>query len=95
MPRVQSVSPRVVAPGRGAPISVRGENFLEGAQVWLGSRPLPTIYSGSTLLNATVPPDLPAGRYDVWVRNPSALPSALPAGLTVGYPLQLPLVRRR
>jgi hypothetical protein len=51
-------------------IYIYGENFVSGATVQLGIANLPTSFTSSTQLRATVPQDLVAGVYDLKVTNP-------------------------
>jgi len=51
-------------------IGIYGFNFASGAEVKLGDTVLDSIFVNGALVQAAVPADHPAGKYDITVRNP-------------------------
>ncbi|MBC7234300.1 MAG: PD40 domain-containing protein [Chloroflexi bacterium] len=94
-PYIERVVPSGVGVGQSANITVYGSNLEPGAQLYLGQRALPSEWSSSNRLQGIVGADMPRGRYDVYVANPSGRRGALVQGFIVGGRLELPLIRRR
>ncbi len=69
VPVVNNVAPASV-PSGSFNITVSGGNFVNGAQVWLGSSPLTTSLISSTLLTATGVA-ASVGTFAISVRNPN------------------------
>ncbi|MBP7964078.1 MAG: PD40 domain-containing protein [Caldilineaceae bacterium] len=97
-PVAESVTPAAFDPGVSTPITVTGQNFLDGVTVRLirGEQ----IVSRVTLtrLDAhTLTVDLPAlgpGIYDLWVTNPGGQQSVKMGAIRVGKQSYLPSVAR-
>lgn len=53
-----------------APIAINGNNFAQGARVFLNTIEIGANYVSRTRLNSTVPDWLPPGSYDIIVVNP-------------------------
>jgi dipeptidyl aminopeptidase/acylaminoacyl peptidase len=92
MPRVDVCAPTRAAPRTAVTVDLYGENLLPGATVSLGDLNLATTYVSSTHVQAVVPANTPAGRYDLWVANPGGYRAALPEAFTIGYLAQLPFI---
>jgi uncharacterized protein (TIGR03437 family) len=56
---------------------------LGGACVTINDRPIPLLASSAGQVNAQIPPDLAAGRYNVVVRNVDQRTASAPAALTL------------
>jgi hypothetical protein len=52
-------------------IGIYGFNFASGAEVKLGDTVLDSTFVNGSSIQATVPADLTAGKYDITVRNPN------------------------
>jgi hypothetical protein len=90
-----AVTPSQVDVGTSAAISVTGENFLEGAQVRLDHVTLAdTHWVDGETLTATVPAEMPAGIYRLWVVNPGGQEGQLPRAFQVGRVALLPTILR-
>jgi hypothetical protein len=95
-PVPRATLPNPVVAHVSTPITITGENFLAGAEVRLGSVPLPDArWISSTTLTATVPSTMPLGLHDLWVTNPGGQVGVLPGGVLVGQRICLPLVLRQ
>jgi hypothetical protein len=94
-PAPRAVYPNPVEAHVSIPITVTGENFLEGAILWIDGVPLATNWLGSNQLTATLPSTLSLGMHIVEVQNPGGQTTAVPDGLVVGRQIYLPLVLRR
>ncbi len=94
-PRVDGVSPSALAVGQAATLNIYGANLEAGAQVFLGTRALSAQRIDSGRMQATFGGDLPSGRYDLFVENPSGRRSGLPQAVRIGGHVALPLIRRR
>lgn len=68
-PVIRSINPIRVPSGTTNTIVVTGSNFVNGAQVQVGARLVPTTFGSATELKASLP-SLAAGNYDVRVFNP-------------------------
>jgi hypothetical protein len=90
-----AVNPGQVEVGASAAITITGENFLEGAQVRLDHVTLADSHwvNGETM-TATVPVEMSAGIYRLWVVNPGGQEGLLPRAVQVGKVAFLPIVRR-
>ncbi len=94
-PRVDGVAPSALAVGQPATFTIRGANLGVGAQVFLGTRALSAQRIDDGRMQATFGGDLPSGRYDLVVQNPSGCRSGLPQAVRIGGHVDLPLIRRR
>ncbi|GAB4367073.1 MAG: hypothetical protein OHK0021_10450 [Bryobacter sp.] len=67
-----------VQPNGAAALGMTGSNFLPGAQIVFGDKPLETNFGDTDKLGATVPPELfrKAGKVKVTVKNPDGKVSA-------------------
>lgn len=73
-PVFTSIQPNSAPVGTSVPITVRGNHFKTGATILIGSAQATNVqFSDSTKLLAASPKTLPAGTYDVLVRNPDSL----------------------
>jgi hypothetical protein len=89
------VTPPQVDVGESAAITITGDNFLEGAQVRLDHITVTdTYWIDAETLTATVPVEMTAGIYGLWVVNPGGQEGLLRGGFQVGEILFLPTVRR-
>ncbi|RLT36869.1 MAG: hypothetical protein DWI57_14290, partial [Chloroflexi bacterium] len=52
-------------------IGIYGFNFANGAEVKLGDTVLDSLFVNGSFIQATIPADLPAGTYNITVRNPN------------------------
>lgn len=95
-PVPRAVFPNPVEPYASTTITITGENFLEGATIWIdGMRLADSGWVSTTQLTATVPGTLPLGSHLLEVQNPGGQAAALLGGLTVGRQTYLPIVGRR
>lgn len=94
-PLSRAAHPNPVEPYISVPITVTGENFLEGATLWIDGVPLTTNWLDSTQQTATIPGTLSLGMHLLEVQNPGGQTVAVPGGLVVGRQVFLPLVLRR
>ncbi len=95
-PRPQALSPTALPWGTGGTLTVTGTNFIATPQVFVGDRALSNgrLVDAATV-SATLPADLPPGRYTVWVVNPGGERNAVPMVLAVGEESFLPVVHVR
>ena len=78
---ITGVSPQIVSPGVGGPVTISGRNFFGDTRVFVGGQFATGVSVQSlTSLTATMPA-LPAGSYDVVVINPDGELASLPNGL--------------
>ncbi len=74
-------------------ITITGENFIEGATVALNDISLENVqWIDEHTLLATVPANLPPGRYNLWVTNPGGQASVLAGAVIAGQEVFLPIV---
>ncbi len=97
-PVAESVTPGTLDPGVATPITVTGQNFLDGVTVrlTLGDQIVSRI-TFTRVDTHTLTVDLPGlgpGIYDLWVIGESGQRSVLVGALRVGLPIYLPLVAR-
>jgi hypothetical protein len=79
-----------------ASLSVRGQNFLSGATIWLGDYPLDqTVWIDAQSLQATIPASVPPGIYDLSVFNPGGQESVQLKAIQLGTGVYLPVVQQR
>jgi RHS repeat-associated protein len=71
----------------GDTVTIAGSGFVDGAEVWFGSRPAATTVTSSTSATAVVPAG--SGAVDVTVRTPVGRSAVVPAGR---YTYQRPAV---
>jgi hypothetical protein len=98
-PRIDSVSPRSVWPGRETAITVQGANFmapgsLSETVVYLDDYRLSITALSDEWIEARIPPTMSEGLYDLQVVNPAGYRSGLSQILSVGHRLILPLILR-
>ena len=87
-PTVTTLTPSTANAGDpGFTLTVAGTNFIPGASVMWNGSILPTLYSGATQLQATVPATLiaSAGAASVTVQNPGGAASGI-VTFTIGPP---------
>ena len=78
---ITGVSPQIISPGVGGPVTISGRNFFGDTRVFVGGQFATTVTIQSlTSLTATMPA-LPAGNYDVVVINPDGELASLPNGI--------------
>jgi hypothetical protein len=76
-------------------ITITGENFIATPTVKLNNTSLEDVqWIDEHTLQATVPANLPPGRYNLWVTNPGGQTSVLAGAILVGEEFFLPLVVR-
>ena len=76
-------------------ITITGENFIATPTVKLGDISLENVqWIDEHTLQATVPANLPPGRYNLWVTNPGGQTSVLASAIIVGNEIFLPLIAR-
>lgn len=80
---VTSITPSSSLTNVPTNVVIAGSNFELGARAFLGANELAVNNLTSLTIGATVPVGLPAGRYDVRVRNPSGVEGVLPNGYQV------------
>ncbi len=80
---VTSITPSSSLTNTATNVVITGTNFELGARAFLGSNELALSNLTSQTLSATVPLGLPAGTYDVRVRNLSGVEGVLPNGYQV------------
>jgi hypothetical protein len=74
-------------------ITITGENFIEGATVALNDLSLENVqWIDEYTLLATVPANIPPGRYNLWVTNPGGQASVLAGAVIAGQEVFLPIV---
>ncbi len=95
-PVVGGASPAAWPLGSPATLVISGENFIDGARVWLGEVELSSVtWVSATQLTAAAPASLEGGAYDLVVRNPSGAATAQPGAITVqAYEVHLPIILR-
>jgi hypothetical protein len=80
---VTSISPNSSRTNESPAVVITGTNFELGARAFLGANELALTNLTAQTLGATVPMGLPAGTYDVRVRNLSGVEGTLRNGYTV------------
>jgi len=94
-PVPQQVTPHQLPWGIASSLTITGSNFIATPKVYLGERLLPSIvWQDDHTLTVNTPADLPPGRHDLWVVNPTGERMLLASGLVVGQQFYLPLVQR-
>lgn len=83
---VTSITPTSSITTSPANVVISGTNFELGARAFLGTNELSITNLTAVSIGATVPAGLPAGRYDVRVRNSGGLEGTLPNGYTIFDP---------
>ncbi len=90
IPGITDVQPNY---GEAITVTIYGYNFEPGTTVTLNDIPLTTVnYLNNMQLEAFVPAGIPAGTYDVWVKNPGGETGVLLDGFTVIPSGQSPIV---
>lgn len=97
-PVLESVTPSVAALGATTPITITGQNFLDGATVQLrmGAKtatPAAVAWVDAQTLTADVPA-LGPGLYDLWVTNPGGQQGMRVGAVAVGRQNFIPLIAR-
>ncbi len=83
-PIVTSVTPAELDDATGGDIAIVGENFVDGAAVFVGDSELTSVtFTDSENLTATVPAGIGEGTYAVRVVNPDTLFGTLADALTI------------
>jgi hypothetical protein len=81
----------VAAPTRlPAELTVRGDNFLQGATVSVADRPMTTSYIDGQTLKIQLPVESPVGAHALIVTNPGG--EAAETQVRIGLPVFLPMV---
>lgn len=94
-PVPQQVTPNQLPWGIASSLTITGSNFMATPQVYLGARLLPNpVWQGDHTLTVNTPADLPPGRHELWVVNPTGERMLLASGVIVGRQFYLPLVQR-
>ncbi len=97
-PVAESVTPAAFDPGVSTPITVTGQNFLDGVTVRLTrGEQIVTRLTLARLDAHTLTVDLPAlgpGIYDLWVTNPGGQQSVKMGAIRVGKQSYLPSIAR-
>ncbi|MDP2273425.1 MAG: IPT/TIG domain-containing protein [Archangium sp.] len=83
---VTSITPGSSATNTATNVVIAGTQFELGARAYLGVNELSLNTLTAQSLAATVPSGLPAGTYDVRVRNPSGVEGVLPNGYRIFEP---------
>lgn len=91
-PAPQTVDPRVVEAHRTTPITVLGQNFLEGARVYAGNTLLGSAWVSDTQMTAIVPLSLTMGVYPLRIVNPGGQTGYAPQALQVGTAAWMPVL---
>ncbi len=85
--------PHIPLPTGPVQITITGENFIEGATVALNDISLENVqWIDEHTLLATVPANIPPGRYNLWVTNPGGQASVLAGAVIAGQEVFLPIV---
>lgn len=80
-----SVEPEALPAYAAARLTIRGDNFLPGATVRVGTAPLTSVtWINAQTLEVDLPASFGAGMVDLWVVNPGGQSGVLPAGLRLG-----------
>lgn len=83
-PVIGAVSPATGPNDRDTPITITGQNFVEGATADLGNTPLQAVtWVSATQITGTVPWGMPAAVYTLTVTNPDSQTVSLPRAFTV------------
>jgi hypothetical protein len=95
-PAPHSIAPDFIPPRTPARITIRGENFAATPALYVNqTTPLTDVeFVDEHTLRATLPANLPAGRYDLWITNPGGQMSANLGALRIAGWLYLPVVMR-
>lgn len=94
-PVIQGIAPARVDVQTGAHIVLRGANFMDKPSVKIGPVELPdVVWVDEHTIEATLPPVLPVGIYDVWVTNPGGAANMLGQAFHSGWPVYLPRINR-
>jgi peptidoglycan-associated lipoprotein len=81
---IRGIEPSSTTAGRAVTVTIRGEAFLEGADVYLGSRkPLGVDVLSAREITFRVDEGVAVGRYDVRVQNPDGEQAVLPGAFSV------------
>lgn len=73
-------------------LTITGLNFINAPTVKLNNTPLTNVtWLGDGSLQATIPANLPFGRYDLWVTNPGGQEAVSPSAIRVGKEIFLPI----
>ena len=84
-PKITGVEPGFVNVGEASDISIQGSGFAAGAEVTLtpGAHALAVKAAGVSVIDATVPANVPLGTYGVVVTNPGGAQAVAAGALTV------------
>ncbi len=93
-PALGSIAPDFIPPRTPARITIRGENFAATPALYINqTTPLTDVeFVDEHTLRATLPANLPAGHYDLWITNPGGQMSANLGALRIAGWLYLPWV---
>jgi uncharacterized repeat protein (TIGR01451 family) len=81
-PALLDVTPRSGCNGAPVSVGITGSNLAPGAQASLGAWALTVAWIDENTLQATVPPEIAAGTYDMTVLNPGGSSATLLDGYT-------------
>lgn len=91
-PVPQTIHPRVVEAHRVTPITILGENFFEGAQVYAGNTLLSSSWISDTQMAVIVPSSLTMGLHPLRIVNPGGQTGFAPQSLQVGTTTYIPVL---
>ena len=91
-PVPQTIHPRVVEAHRVTPITILGENFFEGAQVYAGNTLLSSSWISDTQMAVIVPLSLTMGLHPLRIVNPGGQTGYAPQALQVGTTTYVPIL---
>lgn len=91
-PVPQTIHPRVVEAHRVTPITILGENFFEGAQVYAGNTLLSSSWISDTQMAVIVPSSLTMGLHPLRIVNPGGQTGYAPQLLQVGTTTYIPVL---
>ncbi len=80
--------------GTSTTLTIHGDNFINSPVVHVGTVPVNSRWVDEHTLEATLPANLPAAIYDIWVKNPGESEGVLGGGLAIGKQVYLPLIAR-
>jgi len=92
-PIIDSVEPAHILPGVETTITIHGQNFMPTPIVRANQTHLTgEKWIDSETVQATLPAGLPAGLYNLWLKNPGGQAAAAPSGLRIGSFVFLPMI---
>jgi len=94
-PVIHQIAPSFIDPSQATRITLTGENFFATPTLRVNDKFLDCIWLDEHTLQATLPPGLTSGIYDVWVTNPGGQVGVFPSGLRIGSQIYLPVLYRK